>query len=1127
MVGLGAGSIAIVFVTSNSVGSYGMGIGSNHQAFFKTLITNSLGGMYNSPQTFNHGGGAGALLISFNTYSVGTVGDYFVSNTQLFYDCSISNNIGGSFNNLGSDGTGAAGLLVMYFSFTAAITYSKNYFIAKNSIFSNNHGGVQNGPSAIDAGGVLIYYQSIAAFNNIANSITFIDCVWLNNTSDQSGGVSIVGSTGVNAFEIKFNDCDFTNNAAVCPPNSGACSGGAIGLFSLSANMFNVSFQYNNAVRGGAINLGTGARLICVGCTFEFNSASLANDINVPTDAVLVLQNSFVSMASPDDEGNPSVSISGLLGLITINNNTFLVCNPGEFVVRFHIFYGCQKCTPGTYSLTHGIWVDYGIGSSGCLICPFGADCTLGGQQVRSLIGFLGEIPHGFSLDYNGYDTYQCQQYGSIVDSKVLSNSILYPCLPLSYARSSSSSILMHEISSSLPNINISLVFTACPSQYCCYQEVATNGICESYHVCAPHRLGRLCSECEEGFSQAVDSSSCIDSNDCNDSLWFITLCFGIGFLFSLYIVYGAINLTRNQSDINIINLAAYFVQMASVMSVVLQREANSSSLTVAQRFFFQILSLQPTSSVVSTVCLAPGITALQVQMFLLFSPVFIVIPFLLIIAFIYFIRDNKLCEISILNSVSVSVISRVGMVRIGLFTFTSVVTNVFNMLNCVEINGLDGLYVFQAAYTRCYQIWQIGMFILLIPLGALPLFIVFKVHRMEKSFLSSIQFATNSGGANSTIAHSSTIFKSRYHMGGQQVNLKNTNKFGTKRNNNMISRPGISSGTNSDSESKKLNPVSISDSALICVLCMPYTKQCRYWEAILLSQRCICAVITTFSLNAPITFVVLSGVNLMFLCLHLWMCPFTRSIMQHLQTLFGIALIGMTLLPLSSATLFSNASGLTSTFSPTIDILADCSVAVLLIPLFVAIVVRIILLSPLSYLLLQTKPSIQKKGNAAKIKRTQKKVDSTIQLVSVNENGNDIDSELKSPQTRNINGENANFIVNSNNDTYDGRDSILNSTPIVHINQLQSSSPLNNINSANSQSKSASDNIVFPFSDATLNHGRNISIDSTYSHNINESIPPHIISHIHDKNLKPSDFVARLREKQQKNQYGDRLTKK
>ena len=73
------------------------------------------------------------------------------------------------------------------------------------------------------------------------------------------------------------------------------------------------------------------------------------------------------------------------------------------------------------------------------------------------------------------------------------------------------------------------IVFQTCPQGYCC------NGIdilCESYDTCALSRRGRLCGECEHGYSESLMSKTCIPDEQCDDVwMWPVTILLVFSYL--------------------------------------------------------------------------------------------------------------------------------------------------------------------------------------------------------------------------------------------------------------------------------------------------------------------------------------------------------------------------------------------------------------------------------------------------------------------------------------------------------------------------------------------------------------------------------------------------------------------
>ena len=78
------------------------------------------------------------------------------------------------------------------------------------------------------------------------------------------------------------------------------------------------------------------------------------------------------------------------------------------------------------------------------------------------------------------------------------------------------------------------IVFQTCPQGYCC------NDIdvpCDSYDTCALNRRGRLCGECEHGYSESLMSKTCIPDEQCDD-IWMWPVAILLAFTYLLWYMY-------------------------------------------------------------------------------------------------------------------------------------------------------------------------------------------------------------------------------------------------------------------------------------------------------------------------------------------------------------------------------------------------------------------------------------------------------------------------------------------------------------------------------------------------------------------------------------------------------------
>lgn len=71
-----------------------------------------------------------------------------------------------------------------------------------------------------------------------------------------------------------------------------------------------------------------------------------------------------------------------------------------------------------------------------------------------------------------------------------------------------------------------------CPEGYCCQDD-----ICHTYNVCAPHRVGKLCGACAQGYSESVLDSKCMDDRLCGVSIIFWVFVGTYGLLYVLFFV--------------------------------------------------------------------------------------------------------------------------------------------------------------------------------------------------------------------------------------------------------------------------------------------------------------------------------------------------------------------------------------------------------------------------------------------------------------------------------------------------------------------------------------------------------------------------------------------------------------
>ena len=74
--------------------------------------------------------------------------------------------------------------------------------------------------------------------------------------------------------------------------------------------------------------------------------------------------------------------------------------------------------------------------------------------------------------------------------------------------------------------------FVTCPVDYCCL-----GNQCQKYNSCNYNRVGTLCGQCREGFSEDTLTSNCIPNTECN-KIWFWVIFGCAGILYAIFFMY-------------------------------------------------------------------------------------------------------------------------------------------------------------------------------------------------------------------------------------------------------------------------------------------------------------------------------------------------------------------------------------------------------------------------------------------------------------------------------------------------------------------------------------------------------------------------------------------------------------
>jgi hypothetical protein len=330
-----------------------------------------------------------------------------------------------------------------------------------------------------------------------------------------------------------------------------------------------------------------------------------------------------------------------------------------------------------------GEWTNGGNESSSCIACPYGGDCSRGGQDVGAQAGFFG-----------------------VADA-----------------------------------VTGDLAFTLCAPAYCCAN---TSGFCGAYDACVGNRTGMLCGECAAGYSEVLGSPLCRATSGCSDLAWFAPLCLTLGSLLAGYFLLAGSDSSGTVNILTYFYQIAPFMQLdssgaASAMTAIstwmyelfqLQPGGGSSAgvcirgMTAVQKEAFYFLL--PLFVFVPLLALVFALRSAKRSGWDGGSCCSLAVPKLVRL------RLRPVLQRDVRVSFSAA------MLKLGLYTYSIVALHALVLLRCVPIAGLPGIYLLTAAYVECYQPWQKLLIFLVVLLFAAPLMLGWILWRSAQGAVAS-----------------------------------------------------------------------------------------------------------------------------------------------------------------------------------------------------------------------------------------------------------------------------------------------------------------------------------------------------------------------------------------------------
>ncbi len=313
--------------------------------------------------------------------------------------------------------------------------------------------------------------------------------------------------------------------------------------------------------------------------------------------------------------------------------------------------------------------------------------------------------------------------------------------------------------------------FYHCPSGYCC-----SEAVCPTYNTCNNYRTGTLCSKCKSGYSEAIFSTDCIPSEECNHHwlfpLYFATIClFALILLFQSSIetflfqfslkknkcaipkcktsekdtmphteVGEGMNVPEEGTNVSLILLFYYFQDASLIHFTPIYAKATDPLLQKLTHFASGLFDFQvDITAFIDTVCPFPNLGPVEKISVKLLS-----VPVMYVCVGIIFVFSKLLCTCPLQLFQSgkkiIQTNATTAVLLATLFSYQSLASSAFTFLYCVPL-GQDSV-MFVHADTKCFQIWQI--FILLYVIFAVvpfALFLMIAPSFLKHRFMNLLQF--------------------------------------------------------------------------------------------------------------------------------------------------------------------------------------------------------------------------------------------------------------------------------------------------------------------------------------------------------------------------------------------------
>ena len=471
--------------------------------------------------------------------------------------------------------------------------------------------------------------------------------------------------------------------------------------------------------------------------------------------------------------------------------------------------------------------------------------------------------------------------------------------------------------------------FQLCPEGYCCLPSADNKCFYDNnsylHSGCQGNRIGILCEQCKQNFTEGLFTTECVRAKDCTHS-WYLVVFFALTSLFALYLVRKppvfeevgkqltwfiprrkegnnqvicSQDSTARKSvspNYGFLKIIFYFYQVAGVLTVSSYRVKN----LLRNKIVLPVTNLFNLKLYANTnwrICPWPILTPLSKTMFHLVT----VMTILFSIPIIYLLHSglNKLRKRRPTLPPAGPYFGAV--LEIVLLGYSAVTGTTVRLLHCVSIQEKSRWY-YDAQYFCWHQWWQQAA-IVVIALNLFPFILTL--------YFTSLQLYR--GKISGKIFLFASILPFPYLL---FVLYHHVKKKITRRPDYQAIPSTASSGHDEEHDSNSSTSIKHS---LLEVLCGPFTKPQDdqsdgriYWESILIGRRFLIIVIGWWQLDhALMRSVCLTILCLFYLWHHISQKPFAHPWVNFTETVSLVALVVLGVLNVGLASAGSDVTGI------------------------------------------------------------------------------------------------------------------------------------------------------------------------------------------------------------------------